>query len=81
MAEEVKATMDLAQVDRTVIVEPSVFENTLENVPIMKSLQTESFTKKWQQTQKQDPESGLLCKILKMTPGSITGIARRIQNP
>ena len=36
MAEEVKATMDLAQVDRTVIVEPSVFEDTLENVPILK---------------------------------------------
>lgn len=46
MAEEVKATMDLTQVDRTVIVEPSVFEDTLENVPIMKSLQTESATKK-----------------------------------
>ena len=30
MAKKVKATMDLAQVDRTVIVEPSVFEDTLE---------------------------------------------------
>ena len=30
MAEEVKATIDLAQVDRTVIVESSVFEDTLE---------------------------------------------------
>ena len=56
MAEEVKATMDLAQVDRTVIVAPSVFEDTLENVPIMKSLQTDGVTKKWQQRQKQDPE-------------------------
>ena len=55
MAEEVKATMDLPQVDRTVIVEPNVFEDTLENVPIMKSLWTDGITKKWQQRQKQDP--------------------------
>ena len=39
--------------DRTVIVEPSVFEDTLENVPIMQSLQTESVTKKWQQRQQE----------------------------
>ena len=32
-AEEVKATMDLAQVDRTVIVDLSVFEDTLEQCP------------------------------------------------
>ena len=56
MPEEVKATMDLTQVDRTVIVEPSVFEDMLENVPIMKSVQTESVNKKWQQQQKQNPE-------------------------
>ena len=49
MPEEVKATMDLAQVDRTVIVEPSVFEGTLESVLIMKFLQTDGVTKKWQQ--------------------------------
>ena len=51
MAEEVKATMDLTQVDRTVIVEPSVLEDTLENVLIMKSLRTDGVTKKWQQRQ------------------------------
>ena len=49
MAEEVKVTMDLTQVDRTVTVEPCVFEDTLENVLIMKSLQTDGVTKKWQQ--------------------------------
>ena len=65
MAEEVKATMDLTQVDRTVIVEPSVFEDTLENVPIMKSLQTESVTKKWQQRQKQDPEMRAIVQMIK----------------
>ena len=65
MAEEVKATMDLAQVDRTVIVEPSVFEDTLENVPIMKSLQTKSVTNKWQQRQKQDPEIRAIVQMIK----------------
>ena len=65
MAEEFKATMDLTQVDRTDIVEPSVFEDTLENVPIMKSLQTESVTKKWQQIQKQDPEIRAIVQMIK----------------
>ena len=65
MAEEVKATMDLAQMDRTVIVEPSVFEDTLENVPIMKSLQTKSVTNKWQQRQKQDPEIWAIVQMIK----------------
>ena len=65
MAEEVKATMDLAQVDRTVIVEPSVFENTLENVPIMKSLQTDEVTKKWSQRQNQDPEIRAIVWMIK----------------
>ena len=65
MAEEVKATMVFAQVDRTVIVEPSVFEVTLENVRIMKSLQTDRVTKKWQQRQKQDPEIRAVVQMIK----------------
>ena len=64
MAEEVKATMDLAQVDRTVIVEHSVFVDTLENIRIMKSLQTKSVTKKWQQRQKQDPEIRAIVQMI-----------------
>ena len=65
MTKEVKATMDLAQVDRTVIVEPSMFEDTLENVPIMKSLQSKSVTKKWQQRQKQDPKIRTIVQMIK----------------
>ena len=65
MAEEVKVTMDLTQMDRTVIVETSVFEDTLENVPIMKSLQTDGVTKKWQQRQKQDTEIRAIVQMIK----------------
>ena len=65
MAEEVKATMDLTQVDRTVIVEPSVFEDTLENVSIMKSLQTDGVTKRWQKRQNQDPEIRAIVQMIR----------------
>ena len=64
-AMEVKATMDLAQVDRTVIVEPSVFEETLENAPVMKSLRTDETTKKWRQRQNQDPEIRAIIHMIK----------------
>ena len=63
-AEEVKATMDLAQVDRTVIVDPSVFEDTLDNVPIMKSLRTDDTTRKWRQRQNQDPEIRAIIQMI-----------------
>ena len=65
VAEEVKATMDLAQVDRTVIVEPSVFEDRLDNVPVMKSLRTDETTKKWKQRQNQDPEIRAIIQMIK----------------
>ena len=42
-----------------------MFEDTLENVPIMKSLQTESVTKKWQQRQKQDPKIRAIVQMIK----------------
>ena len=65
MAEEVKATMDLAQVDRTVIVDPLVFQDTLEEIPIMKSLRTDEATRKWKQRQNQDPEIRAIIKMIK----------------
>ena len=65
MVEEVKATMDLAQVDRTVIVDPWVFQDTLEDVPVMKSLKTEDATKKWRQRQNQDPEIRAIIQMIK----------------
>ena len=60
--EEVKATMDLAQVDRTVIMEPSVFKDTLKNVPIMKSLQTKESLKSGNRDKNKTLKLGLLCK-------------------
>ena len=63
-AEEVKATMDLAQVDRTVIIDPSVFEDTLVKVPIMKSLRTDDTTRKWRQRQNQDPEIRAIIQMI-----------------
>ena len=64
MVEEVKATMDLAQVDRTVIVDPQVFQDTLEDPPIMKSLRTDDTTRKWRQRQNQDPEIRAIIQMI-----------------
>ena len=65
MVEEVKATMDLAQVDRTVIVDPQVFQDTLEDPPIMKSPRTDETTRKWRQRQNQDPEIRAIIQMIK----------------
>ena len=65
MVEEVEATMDLAQVDRTVIVDPQVFQDTLEDPPIMKSLRTDKTTRKWRQRQNQDPEIRAIIQMMK----------------
>ena len=64
-AEEVKVTMDLAQVDRSVIVDPQVFQDTLEDTPIMKSLRTDETTRKWKQRQNQDPEIRAIIQMIK----------------
>ena len=64
-AEEVKVTMDLAQVDRSVIVDPQVFQDTLEDTPIMKSLKTDETTRKWKQRQNQDPEIRAIIQMIK----------------
>ena len=63
--EEVKATMDLAQVDRSVIVDPQVFQDSLEDPPIMKSLRTEDATQKWVERQNQDPEIRTIIQMIK----------------
>ena len=57
--------MDLAQVDRSVIVDPSVFEDTLENISVMKSLRTDETTWKWRQRQHQDPEIRAIIQMIK----------------
>ena len=57
--------MDLAQVDRTVIVDPQVFQDTLEDPPIMKSLRTDETTRKWRQRQNQDPEIRAIIQMMK----------------
>ena len=63
--QEVKATMDLAQVDRSVIVEPSVFQEVTENVSNMKSLRTGDSTRKWQQRQQEDLEIKTIIQMIK----------------
>ena len=63
--QEVKATMDLAQVDRSVIVEPSVFQDTVENISTMKSLRTGDSTRQWQQRQQEDPEIRTIIQMIK----------------
>ena len=57
--------MDLAQVDRSVIIDPRVFQDTLEDIPIMKSLRTDETTKKWKQRQNQDPEIRAIIRMIK----------------
>ena len=53
----VKATMDLAQVDRTLILDPEVRDQKAVDAPfIMKSLKAENAVRKWQRRQKEDPE-------------------------
>ena len=63
--QEVKATMDLAQVDRSVIIEPSVFQDTVENIPTMKSLRIGDSIRQWQQRQEGDPEVKIIIQMIK----------------
>ena len=73
--------MDLAQVDRTVIVEPSVFEETLENAPVMKSLRTDETTKKWRQRQNQDPEIRAIIHMIKEDTWNYYRYSKKILSP
>ena len=76
--QEVKATMDLAQVDRSVIVDPAVFQvdrsvivdpavfqEASQDAPVMKSLRSENATRKWQLRQQEDPEIKLIIQMIK----------------
>ena len=63
--QEVRATMDLAQVDRSVIVDPAVFQEVSQDAPVMKSLRSENATRKWQLRQQEDPEIKLIIQMIK----------------
>ena len=63
--QKVKTTMDLAQLDTSIIVEPSVFQETSDDVPVMKSLRTGDTTRKWQQRQQEDPEIKTIIQMIK----------------
>ena len=63
-APEVRATMDLAQVDRSVIIEPSVFQDTVENIPTMKSLRIGDSIRQWQQRQNEDPDIKIIIQMI-----------------
>ena len=78
-AQEVKATMDLAQVDRSVIVEPEVFQDPLENLPVMKSLRTDSAVRKWQQ--QQDSEIRTILQMIKNDTWVHYRYSKRTQSP
>ena len=64
-AQEVRATMDLAQVGRSVIVDPAVFQEVSQDNTVMKSLRTENATRKWQLRQQGDPEIKLIIQMIK----------------
>ena len=57
--------MDLAQVDTSVIVDRQVFQDKLEDTPIMKSLRTDETTRKWKQRQNQDPEIRAIIQMIR----------------
>ena len=64
-AHKVKATMDLAQVDRSVIVDPSVFDEQVDCHAVMKSLQGKDVIRKWQQRQDRDPQIRKIVEMIK----------------
>ena len=53
---EVKATMNLAQVDQTGIIDPAVFNGRIEIEPGLKSLRINSARAKWRTRQLEDPK-------------------------
>ena len=61
----VKATMDLAQVDRTLILDPEVRGQKAVDAPfVMKSLKLGDATRKWQRKQREDPEIEKIIKLI-----------------
>ena len=62
----VKATMDLAQVDRTVILDPEVWGQKTVDAPfVMKSLRGGDAVRKWQRRQNEDPEIKKIIQLIK----------------
>ena len=61
---EVKATMDLAQVDRTGIVDPAVFDGSVKIEAGLKSLRLNSARAKWKSRQSEDVEITKVIKLL-----------------
>ena len=61
----VKATMDLAQVDRTLILDPEVRGQKAVDTPfVMKSLKLGDATRKWQRRQSEDPEIKKIIQLI-----------------
>ena len=61
---EVKATMDLAQVDRTGIVDPAVFNGSVKIEAGLKSLRLNSACAKWKSRQSEDIEIAKVIQLL-----------------
>ena len=61
---EVKATMDLAQVDRTGIVDPAVFDGSVKIEAGLKSLRLNSARAKWKGRQSEDTEIAKVIQLL-----------------
>ena len=63
--EIIKATMDLAQVDRTLILDPEVRGQKPADAPfVMKSLKLGDAMRKWQRRQNEDPEIKKIIQLL-----------------
>ena len=61
----VKATMDLAQVDRTLILDPEVRGQKAVDAPfVMKSLRLGDATRTWQRRQREDPEIKKIIELI-----------------
>ena len=61
---EVKAMMDLAQVDRTGIIDSAVFDGRIKVEPGLKSLSISSARAKWRARQLEDPEISKVIDLL-----------------
>ena len=61
---EVKATMDLAQVDRTGIIDPAVFDGRLKVETGLKSLRINSARAKWRDRQLEDPKNSKVIDLM-----------------
>ena len=63
--EIIKATMDLAQVDRTLILDPEIRGQKPADAPfVMKSLKLGDATRKWKRRQNEDPEIKKIIQLL-----------------